>query len=179
MPFRAAPATTRWWWAARLPLNLDGGSGIDTVNLDALGNTIDLSGVNSSRFTAIEKIDLAGSGANTLVLDKQAVLDMAGTNGDAFDDNTLLIKGDAVDRVSLARWLDARERQMVNPAGEIGSFVSYTDGAARLLIESEVQVQVFSGTIDLATLTAARRLPHLRHRAQTTAPAGRSRRPGT
>ena len=134
-----------------MPLNLDGGSGTDTVNLDALGSTIDLSGVNSSRFTAIEKIDLAGSSANMLVLDKQAVLDMAGTNGNAFDDNTLLIKGDAGDRVSLLDgWTPGAT--LVNPAGETGSFVSYTNGAARLLVESEVQVFT---PIDLATLTAA------------------------
>ena len=44
-----------------LPLDLDGGSGIDTVNLDATGGTIDLSGLGSSRFARIEKIDLTGS----------------------------------------------------------------------------------------------------------------------
>ena len=86
------------------------------------------------------------------MLDKQAVLDMAGTNGDAFDDNTLLIKGDAADRVSL---LDGWTQGVTvnNPFGETGSFVTYTNGAARLLIESEVQV--YTGTIDLATLSAA------------------------
>ena len=61
-----------------LPLDVDGGSGIDTVNLDALGASIDLSGLDSSRFVDIEKIDLGGTNANTLVLDAQAVLDMTG-----------------------------------------------------------------------------------------------------
>ena len=135
-----------------LPLDLDGGSGIDTVNLDAMGGTIDLSGVNSSRFTRIEKIDLTGSQANTLVLDQQAVLDMAGSNGDAFGDNTLLIKGDAADRVTiLDGWTPGAT--VINPFGETGSFVTYTNGAARLLIESEVQVD--TSTIDLAALPAA------------------------
>ena len=135
-----------------LPLDLNGGSGIDTVNIDALGSAIDLSGLNSSCFTSIEKINLAGSTGNTLVLGKQAVLDMAGTNGDAFDDNTLLIKGDAADRVSLLDgW--AQGVTVNDPFGETGSFVTYSNGAARLLIESEVQV--YTGTIDLATLTAS------------------------
>ena len=42
---------------------------------------------------------------------------------------------------------------MNNPFGETGSFVTYTNGEARLLIESEVQV--YTGTIDLATLSSA------------------------
>ena len=40
-----------------------------------------------------------------------------------------------------------------NPSGETGSYVTYTNGAARLLIESEVQA--YTGTVDLATLPAA------------------------
>ena len=94
--------------------------------------TIDLSGVDSSRFARIEKIDLTGAQANTLVLDQQAVLDMAGSNGDAFGDNTLLIKGDAADRVTiLDGWTPGAT--VSDPFGETGSFVTYTNGAARLL----------------------------------------------
>ena len=77
---------------------------------------------------------------------------MAGSNGDAFDDNTLLIKGDAADRVTLLDGWTAGAT-VSNPFGETGSYVTYTNGAARLLIESDVQV--YTGTIDLATLPAA------------------------
>ena len=103
-----------------LPFDVNGGSGIDTVNLDALGASIDLSGLDSSRFVDIEKIDLSGSNANTLALDAQSVFDMTGTNGDAFADNTLLVKGDAGDAVSLeGSW--TKGATVSNPFGETGS----------------------------------------------------------
>ena len=135
-----------------LPFDVNGGSGIDSVNLDALGASIDLSGLDSSRFVDIEKIDLGGTNANTLALDAQSVFDMTGTNGDAFADNTLLVKGDAGDAVNLeGSW--TKGATISNPFGETGKFVSYTSGQAQVLVESELAV--VSGAlaaIDLATL---------------------------
>ena len=123
---------------------------MDTVNVDQAGGTLDLAGLNGSRFSNIEKIDLSGTGNNTLVLDKQAVLDMAGSNGDAFADNTLLIKGDAGDRVSIADGWTAGAA-VSNPFGETGSYTTYTNGAASLLIDNDVLV--YTGSIDVATMT--------------------------
>ncbi len=133
-----------------IPLALDGGSGIDTMYLEGLGSSTDLSGPDSGRIVNIEKIDLGDGQTNTLVLSKLAVLGMAGSNGDAFDDNTLLIRGNTDDLVSL---LDGwtRGATVSNPLGETGNYISYTNGAARLLIESEVGV--YTGAIDLAALT--------------------------
>src|SRR5262249_53870987 len=100
------------------------------------------------------KIDLSGTQANTLYLDKQAVIDIRGINGDAFDDSTILVKGDAADRIALFDgW--SQGSTVVNPLGETGSFVTYTNGAARLLIESDMQVNTGSLDLDLATLTTA------------------------
>ncbi len=68
---------------------LDGGSGIDTLALDGAGITLDLTAVansgalnpgSSSRLESIERIDLTGSGNNTLVLGVKDVLDIAGMN---------------------------------------------------------------------------------------------------
>jgi hypothetical protein len=134
-----------------LPADVDGGSGIDRVKLDALGATIDLSGAASGKFSNIEKLDLSGSNANTLVLSAQSVLDMAGGGG-AFPDGTLLVKGDLGDSVNLqGDW--TKDGSVSNPFGEAGSFDIYTSGGANVLVESELAV--VSGALaalDLGTL---------------------------
>jgi hypothetical protein len=134
-----------------LVASADGGTGVDTVNLDALGASIDFTGALGDRFANIEKLDLGGKIADTLVLNAQAVLDMAGGGG-ALPDDTLLVKGDTGDAVSLqGTW--TKGDTISNPFGEIGSFDIYTSGAAKVLVESELAV--VSGAlaaIDLATL---------------------------
>ena len=74
-----------------------------------------------------------------LVLDQQAVLDMAGSNGDAFSDNTLLLKGGSGDHVAV---MDGWTAGAVinNPFGETGSYTTYTNGSATLLIQNSVAV---------------------------------------
>jgi hypothetical protein len=137
-----------------LPADVDGGSGIDRVKLDALGASIDLSGAASDKFSNIEKLDLGGKNANTLVLSAQSVLDMAGGGG-AFPDGTLLVKGDASDAVRLAgSW--TKGATVANPFGETGTYVRYTSGQARVLVESELTVLTGAlAAIDLATLDGA------------------------
>jgi hypothetical protein len=135
-----------------LPFDVNGGSAIDTVNLDALGAPVDLSGLDSSRFVDIEKIDLGGADANTLALDAQSVFDMVGSNGDAFADNTLLVKGDAGDALKLeGDW--TKGATISDPFGESGAFVSYSSGGVKVLVESELTVLVgIPASLDLATL---------------------------
>jgi hypothetical protein len=134
-----------------LPVSADGGSGIDTVNLDALGASIDISGPASDKFANIEKLDLGGKTPNTLVLSAQAVLDMAGGGG-ALPDGTLLVKGDAGEAVTLeGSWTKGATQS--NPFGETGSFVSYTSGGAQVLVESDLTVLTGAlVSLDLATL---------------------------
>src|SRR6185436_7580395 len=135
-----------------LVTSVDGGNGVDTADLDALGASIDLTGLLGDKFANIEKLDLGGKTANTLVLSAQAVLDMAGGGGAAFPDVTLLVKGAGGDAVSLqGTW--TKGATISNPFGETGSFDTYTSGAAKILVESELAV--VSGAlaaIDLATL---------------------------
>ena len=110
------------------------------MNLDALGKAIDLSGPDSSRFVNIEKIDLGGANANTLMLDAQSVIDMTGKSGA----DTLLVKGDAVDAIRLeGDW--TKGATISNPLGETGSFISYTNGQAKVLVESDLTV--LTGTL--------------------------------
>jgi Ca2+-binding RTX toxin-like protein len=134
-----------------LVASVNGGKGVDIVNLDALGVSIDLAGPLGDKFANIEKLDLGGKTANTLVLDAQAVLDMAGGGG-ALPDDTLLVKGDRGDAVTLqGDW--TKGASISNPFSETGSFDVYTSGAAKVLVESELAV--VSGAlaaIDLATL---------------------------
>src|SRR5262249_26083422 len=76
-------------------------------------------------------------------------------DGSSFATNTLLIKGDAGDAVSLTGSWTAGGT-VTDPYGETGSYVTYTDGAATVLVASSVQVvQPYTGVFDAATVTAA------------------------
>jgi hypothetical protein len=114
---------------------IDGGSGIDTLALDGAGITLDLTAIanqggsapsGASRIESIERIDLTGTGANTLTVGLSDVLDMAGmnsfNNANGWADGTydlaaggangvnpeqrhqLVIDGDAGDVVNATGW---------------------------------------------------------------------------
>ncbi len=114
---------------------IDGGSGIDTLALDGAGITLDLTAIanqggsapsGASRIESIERIDLTGTGSNTLILGLSDVLDMAGmnsfNNANGWADGTydlaaggangvdperrhqLVIDGDAGDTVNASGW---------------------------------------------------------------------------
>ncbi|WP_146100146.1 FG-GAP-like repeat-containing protein [Limnohabitans sp. TS-CS-82] len=91
---------------------IDGGGGLDTIVLNVSGLTIDLTRVanqaasnpdGGSRIDSIEKIDITGSGDNTLVLQLRDVLDMGSANlFQTTGRQQLLVKGNAGDTVDLA-----------------------------------------------------------------------------
>jgi FG-GAP repeat/RTX calcium-binding nonapeptide repeat (4 copies) len=75
--------------SAGLLARLDGGTGIDTLKLSGANITLDLSAIanqggsrpsSASRIESIERIDLTGSGDNTLTLNVNDVQDVAGMN---------------------------------------------------------------------------------------------------
>jgi hypothetical protein len=93
-------------------LTLDGGTGMDTVKLDGSGVTFDLTNLQA-QIVNIEKLNINGSGANTLLLDqaflsKQA-MNLFNVNGDLNvqdDYHQLLVDGgqDDVVVIDLAGW---------------------------------------------------------------------------
>ena len=90
---------------------IGGGSGVDTLTLDGAGLTLDLTQVSnasaslpngSSRITSVERVDLTGTGNNTLKLSLNDVLDMSEANLFATTGrHQLMVTGDAGDTVQL------------------------------------------------------------------------------
>jgi Ca2+-binding RTX toxin-like protein len=85
---------------------VDGGGGIDTLQLSGSGITLDLTVIANvgagtpdglSRLEGIEKIDLTGSGDNTLQITAADVLDMSGMNLWNVDGNSAVV--DALSQV--------------------------------------------------------------------------------
>ncbi|MEO5353375.1 MAG: FG-GAP-like repeat-containing protein [Magnetococcus sp. XQGC-1] len=138
---------------------LDGGSGLDTIQLDGAGITFDLSAIanqggGSSRIASIERIDLTGSGNNTLTLTLQEILDMAGVNGINSDNQValgwtgytfvagegrhqLIIDGNTGDGINVTgtTWTSMGT---VSHAGHNYAVYNSDTGLAQLLVESTV-----------------------------------------
>ncbi|MDM7943567.1 MAG: Ig-like domain-containing protein, partial [Hydrogenophaga sp.] len=124
---------------------IDGGTGLDTIELTGSGLTFDLTQVASqaasdpktgSRIASIEIIDITGSGDNSLKLNLFDVLDLGSANiFEATGRQQLMIKGNAGDQVDLA-----------DGTGTSG----WTQGSA-VSLES-LSYQVWSHNTALATL---------------------------
>ena len=102
---------------------LDGGAGTDTLRVD--GGDADLTAF-SGTLQGLETIDLlSDSGANTVTLSAQDVLDIS-------DTDTLTFTGDAGDSLEAGTgWTDG---------GLSGGFHSYTQGLATLLVDIDITV---------------------------------------
>ena len=120
---------------------VDGGSGIDTLALDGNGVTLNLTASGADRIHGIERIDLTGSGNNTLALDIRDVLNLSDTS------NQLYVKGDAGDAViSTGQGWQLAAGTVVGPLDGLTYSSFYTlNGVANLLVETEL----------LATLTSS------------------------
>ncbi len=77
---------------------IDGGGGIDTVRFD--GGGFDVTGLRGDQLSGVERIDIAGTGNNTLTLDGDFALGATGgINALTGQSNSLLIDGDTDDTV--------------------------------------------------------------------------------
>ncbi|MDB5823804.1 MAG: hypothetical protein JWR21_2508, partial [Herminiimonas sp.] len=103
---------------------VSGGNGNDTLKVLGSGVTIDLTSIANNRITGIEKIDITGSGDNTVVANADDVQALS------TDTDTLIVVGDVGDSVRLsgAGW-EARGSELV--AGiTYNKFIGYaTDGS--------------------------------------------------
>ncbi len=103
---------------------IDGGVGEDTLGLGNSGLNLNLTGV-AGKISGIETIYLYGTGDNTLTLTAADLINLSDSS------NTLIVKGDAGDRiVGLASgWQDG---------GVSGNFHTFTNGESILLVGIEV-----------------------------------------
>jgi Ca2+-binding RTX toxin-like protein len=121
--------------AAATSVNLGAGDD-DILDLSAIGSiNLDTAG---TQYQGIEKLDLRGGLTNTVTLNAQDVLDLSSTT------DSLLVRGDAGDTVSIGvgGWTAAGTQS--NPQGETGTFNVYTQSVggvtATLLVESTMSV---------------------------------------
>jgi hypothetical protein len=132
---------------------IDGGSGIDTFQLAGAGILLDLSLVSGPALQNVEKIDLTGSGNNTLKLsladmlqgfDDSNVFNSSNTTSGLaakVTKNQLMIDGDAGDKVVLsdiANWTAAGTNVVAN--GHTYVAYNHNTSAEQLLIDQTITV---------------------------------------
>lgn len=148
---------------------IDGGSGSDTLALSGAGITLNLTTIanqmSGSRIESIERIDLTGTGNNSLTLAAADVLDMSGMNqfndgngwtglGASVGRHQLVIDGDGGDLVTnvLSGWT-VTGTTVTNGSNSYDVYNS-TSTLAQLLINSNVAIStVSSANNDLITGT--------------------------
>ena len=132
-------------------VRVDGGNGIDTVAVSESGPALDFTAGLRDRFQSIEILNLDQFNVDHVTLDASSISHMTGLNGGAFGPNTLLIKGDGPDIVTLADQGWVKGGEIVDPFGQEGTYTSWTNGTVTLLASN---VEVFPmGRVDLANLT--------------------------
>ena len=118
----------------------DGGSGSDTLELDGSGLHLDLTTLADTRTRSIERIDISGTGGNTLTLSVRDVLNLSE------ESNALLVLGDAGDVVNRGAGWTTATTGGTNGNGtstiDGEKFQIYTAGQAALLVDTDVSVAV-------------------------------------
>jgi hypothetical protein len=114
-----------------------GGLGTDTLRLDGAGLALNLITLSDTKLEGVERIDLTGSGANSLMLNAREVLNLSANS------NTLTVLGGADDFVNFdAGWI--REANQVEGATILEVF---TKGAATLRIATGVGHSLATGYV--------------------------------
>jgi Ca2+-binding RTX toxin-like protein len=115
---------------------IDGGSGTDTITLAGSGRLLDLTTIanpgasspgSQSRIESIERINLTGSGNNTLTLSQGDVLDMAGMN--TFNNATGWADGSYNLATGGANGANPEQRHQLVVAGNAGDVLNLSGAA--------------------------------------------------
>jgi hypothetical protein len=113
--------------------NVDGGTGVDTLQFNGADDHFDFNFVGQSIVTDIEVIDLTGIGNNSLTITRIDLLDLSGSTAGGI--KTLTVRGNAGDTVSAsdAGWSN-------NGTLVIGgeTYDVFRNGAARLLVDTDI-----------------------------------------
>ena len=113
---------------------LVGGSGLDTLRLDAAGLVLDLTTIPDNRITGIEQIDLRSVGVTTLVLNPREVLNIS-------DESNTLTVFENGDHVVLGVGWTQQPNQIVDGV----DYRIYRHGEATLRITNSLIVELPSG----------------------------------
>jgi hypothetical protein len=106
--------------------HVDGGSGTDTLAILGGGRTLDLTALANNKISGIERIDITGGGDNTLDIAMGDLLDLSDST------NQLMVNGNAGDTVDLVGTWSA--------GAAVGGYDTYTQGAAKILIDIDIFV---------------------------------------
>ena len=137
---------------------IHGGNGTDTLRLDGAGFALNLTTLPDTKLQGIERIDLTGSGANTLTLNVREVLNLSPTS------NTLTVLGDADDFVNFGSGWTRIGTEMILGA----TFTVFTEGAATLEVAEAVSTSLplgyaLGGLEGQSRFQAQRGFLHYRH----------------
>ncbi|MBK7674875.1 MAG: FG-GAP repeat protein [Candidatus Accumulibacter sp.] len=155
--------------------HIDGGSGIDTIALAGSGLSLNLVSIpnqggstpgGQSRIASIERIDITGSGNNSLTLSLSDVVDMAGMNlfnnvngwtslGALVQKHQLVIDGNAGDEVQLSGlWTTAGST--VTNSGHTYAIHNANGAAAQVLVDTNISTSNYipRPAIDLSRIAA-------------------------
>ncbi len=116
-------------------MSVHGGRGTDTLALSGSGLTLNLTTTPRPRIDSVESVDLTGAGDNTLVINRLAVQNLTEVRADGVA--TVRVTGNAGDSVSLS---DSGWTQGSDVTVDGVTYLTYTNGNARLLVQSGVSV---------------------------------------
>jgi len=135
---------------------IDGGNGIDTLRIDGAGLVLDLANVRGEALQNMERIDLTGTGVNTLQLNARDLLEnftsnnvwnagnsTTGNLGATVRRNQLMVVGDAGDKVvlsDLANWTATLPANVITINGNTFTGYNHNSLSAQLLIDTALTV---------------------------------------
>ncbi|VVH65554.1 hypothetical protein BSPLISOX_2323, partial [uncultured Gammaproteobacteria bacterium] len=110
---------------------VDGGGGIDTLQLEGAGLTLDLTKISDRRIQDIEVIDMTGSGDNTLKLNLDDLLDASTST------NILKVLGNSGDKVIATGFDDSTTEKTVDSV----TYTVYAHSDANTSANAEIWIQ--------------------------------------